>query len=1034
MRTIYIHIGLKIIITLSFLSGVLLSSCRDNDDISAPVSETKEVTFSVKVPKASTPKTKALAESNENEVKSIEVLLFDSNGEYTFQPIYSNVITTDINDNNIKTFTIKVPEGTYNMLILANARQAVTGVVNSIHEGDSKASVLDKLILTNNGKWDANPVSSGYIPIPMFGEIPSITVNAALPANTAVNLVRMVSKIDVALTHVDATSKFSLESIRLYNFNNKGHIVPAISNWDQSQSIVTEASVPASSILTEGPLLYDGAAITTTHIASSGEIYAFEAIKANTSSMSSATCLVIGGIYTGDSQPTYYRVDFARTVSSTTTYLPLLRNHYYKVNITKVTGRGFSTPAEAFSARPVNIEANVIMWDNAKIGDIVFDGQYMLGVSQRSMTFTRDARVTSSTDNAFCVTTDYPSGWKIDNITDASNNNATWLSVVSTLGSPVSTGVSGSITDLKLNMSENTSGSDRTAYIHLSAGRLTHTVQVLQKAELNLSLMVTDLSGKAISELVFASSADIQPAAQQFKLKWNPVASSVTASRSDIYNIGFSFDGLSDKPGSAPLSLISDPSGEKTFTIRPTAITTAEVTANPFVEKVSVVDFRIGDISNFLTASLFLRQVRYNIVPEKDAYYLMDGTQKYFMVKSNTNFTIEVKTNPDNVIQSLVTTSGGANTSGTRVYFNIINDAANPLLYYRDIVFTIKSPQGRFPDTDITLPCYAGTIQAKSNSYIVSPGGTGILIPVSRANDSGLGTQLGASESFTANLLWTDNANRVASNSNISKIQVIGTGASAYILVKQGSAAGNAVVEIKNSSNKTLWSWHIWVTNYTPVAVDTGKFMDRNLGAIGNTPGAIPARGLLYQWGRKDPFPTSSTAADTDEPTLYTASGTTTVTKTQVAENNNFTNAIANPLTFYYFATGARDWYSNSGVRSDALWGPATKTVYDPCPIGWRVPQQGVWGLTNFPMGQSNTVWSTNAGMTWTGYGGWYPAAGYRTDSSGALTNVAGGGLYWTATPSGTSANYLSINSSNLAIQYPTYRGGGFSIRCVAEQ
>ncbi|MDR1715246.1 MAG: FimB/Mfa2 family fimbrial subunit [Prevotella sp.] len=1033
MKIINMHTGQKIIITLCILSGVLLNSCQDNDEVPSPGSETKEVTFSVKVPGASAPKTKTLTESNENEVRSIEVLLFDNNGEYTYQPVYSNVINTDPDDSNIKTFTIKVPEGTYNMVILANTRQAVSGIVNSIHEGDSKASVLDKLVITNSNKWNTDPASTGYIPIPMFGEIPSISVNAALPSNTSVNLVRMVSKIDVALTNTDATNNFTLESIRLYNYNNKGYIAPLSGNWDQAQNVVTGASVPTGSILTQGPLLYDGTAITTAHTASSGEIYTFEAVGANPSLMGNATCLVIGGTYTGDSQPTYYRVDFARTSSSVTTYLPLLRNHYYKVNITKVSGRGLPTPADAFSSRPVNIEANVIMWDNAKIGDIVFDGQYMLGVSQREITFTRDARTIASTDNTFCVTTDYPPGWKIEKITDAAGNIISWLNVVSTTGSNVSAGISGSITDLKLNMPENTSGSDRTAFIHLSAGRLTHTVQVLQKTELNLSLMVTDLSGKAISELVFASSADVQPAAQQFKLKWNPVVFSITASRSDIYDMGFSFDGSSDQPGSGILALINDPSGEKTFTVRPTAITAAEIAANPFKEKVSVVDFRIGDPYTFLTTSIFLRQVRYNISTEKDVYYLMDGTQKYFTVKSNTNFTVEVKSNPDNVVQSLVTTSGGANTSGTRVYFNIINDTSNPALYYRDIVFTIKSPQGRFADTDITLPCYAGVIQSKSNSYIVNPGGTGILIPVSRANDSGIGTQLGVSESFTARLLWTDNANRIASNSNISQIHIIGTGSSAYLLVKQGSVSGNAVVEIKNASNTTLWSWHIWVTDYTPVALGTGKFMDRNLGAIGNTPGVAATKGLLYQWGRKDPFPGSSTLTGTDEPTLYTASGTISVTKTQVAVANNLSNSIANPFTFYYLATDPRDWYSNSGIRSDALWGPASKTVYDPCPIGWRVPQQGIWLLTNFTMGQNGAVWGSN-GMTWTGYGGWYPAAGYRVDSNGNLTNVGSTGIYWTATNSGTSANYLSFTNSTVAVQYPTYRAGGFSVRCVAEQ
>lgn len=1023
----------KNIIVLLFLAGILFNSCRDNEFAPIFGVETKEVTFSVKIPGASLPKTKSLTENNENEVRSIEVLLFDNNGEYTYQPIYSNVINTDEDDINIKTFTIKVPEGTYNMLIFANARVAISGIISSIEEGDSKTSVLDKLVISNNGKWNTDPVSTGYTPIPMFGEIPSITVNAGLSNNTPVNLVRMVSKIDVALTNTDATDNFTLESIRLYNYNNKGYIAPVSSNWDQAQSIVTDASIPAGSTLTQGPLVYDDTAINIDQTASSGEIYTFEAIRANSSSMQDATCLVIGGTYTGDSQPTYYRVDFARTSSSVTTYLPLLRNHYYKVNITKVSGRGWTTPTDAFNSLPVNIEANVIMWDNAKIGDIVFDGQYMLGVSQREMTFTRKVRTISSTDNTFSITTDFPSGWKIEKITDAGGSSISWLSVVSMIGTPVTAGTSGNVSDLKLNMTENTSGLDRIAFIHLSAGRLTHTVKITQKAELNLELTITDMSGKEISELVFISSADVQPAAQQFKLKWNPSVFTVSSSRTDLYNVGFSFDGSSDQPGSGAFTLINDASGEKTFTVRPTAITSAEYATNPFLEKVSVVDFRIGDPYTFLTASIFLRQVKYNISTEKDTYYLMDGTQKYFTIKSNTNFTVEVKSNPDNVLQTLTTTSGGGNTNGTKVYFNIINDITNPTLYNRDVVLTIKSPQGRFADTDITLPCYAGIIQPKSNSYIVSPGGTGILIPVSRANESAAGIQLGTSDSFTAGLLWTDSTNKIASNSNISILQAVGTGASGYVLVKPGSIRGNAVVEIKNASNKTLWSWHIWVTDYTPSALGTGKFMDRNLGALGNTSNTVEAKGLLYQWGRKDPFPNSSTLTGTDEPILYTLSGTTSVSKIQVAESNNLANSIAYPLTFYYGATPNFDWYTNGTAQNNALWGPATKTVYDPCPVGWRVPQQGTWGSSNFTMGQNSTTWDTT-GMTWTGYGNWYPAAGYRTDGSGSLTNVSYNGIYWAATATGVYGFNMKFNSTNLWIGQPTYRAGGFCIRCVSEQ
>ena len=68
---------------------------------------------------------------------------------------------------------------------------------------------------------------------------------------------------------------------------------------------------------------------------------------------------------------------------------------------------------------------------------------------------------------------------------------------------------------------------------------------------------------------------------------------------------------------------------------------------------------------------------------------------------------------------------------------------------------------------------------------------------------------------------------------------------------------GNAVVAAKDASGNILWSWHIWLTDQPEAHVyrnNAGTMMDRNLGATSATPGEVGALGLLYQWGRKDPF------------------------------------------------------------------------------------------------------------------------------------------------------------------------------------
>ncbi|MFV0538172.1 MAG: fimbrial protein [Dysgonomonas sp.] len=703
-------------ISLCFLLSLVHNGCRDVDDVQIQDVDARTITFSVKVPGSATPKTYALNESDENQVNSIEILLFDTNGDYTYQPIYSNTIDTDPGDSRIKTFTVKVPEGTYNMVILANARLAVSNNLSSFNEGDSKASVLEKLLFTNTGKWIANPAAEGYRLIPMFGEIPSITVNSSTSLSSSVTMVRMISKIDVALTHANATNNFKLEDIRLYNYNDKGYIAPIAANWNQAQSIVTEASVPPSSNLTLGPLLYSGTAITTTDISSIGEIYTFESTKGIPPSLANATCLVIGGTYTGDSQPTYYRIDFAQTSSSTTTYLSLLRNHHYKVNITEISGPGQPTPTDAFNSRPVNIKAEIIEWNDAQIPNVVFDGQYMLGVSVGEFTLPRDEHTSSSEGNSIAITTDYPTGWNVDKIVDTGGAGISWLSLVSTTGTPISSGAANTTTNAKLKLLENTSGVTRIGFIHLKAGRLDYVVKVTQGTNAGISLSINNSAGsKKITELVFSAAIGVQPDAQQFRLKWTPVSASVSATNYIIGSLGLSLDAAYDRPGISAQSSISDPSGNKLLSIRPTAIVSSDLTTDPFLVKISKMDFTVFNGTSYLTESLFLRQFTYNVVfSNVISSYWTNGSTYTFNVRSNANWRIKSVTENRTVgsgslldIQLLdnlkVGTTGSPDTgSGTAISFKV---ASNILSLAGQVTVVFESPDSpkKFDDVSLVL-------------------------------------------------------------------------------------------------------------------------------------------------------------------------------------------------------------------------------------------------------------------------------------------------------------------------------------------
>ena len=150
---------------------------------------------------------------------------------------------------------------------------------------------------------------------------------------------------------------------------------------------------------------------------------------------------------------------------------------------------------------------------------------------------------------------------------------------------------------------------------------------------------------------------------------------------------------------------------------------------------------------------------------------------------------------------------------------------------------------------------------------------------------------------------------------------------------------GNAVIAVYSEENCTgdiLWSWHIWKPEETVADQkysSTYTLMDRNLGACTklSLDNVNASSGAYYQWGRKDPFFTNANSgAITAKSTQYTIATSPTAIGT----------AVGNPATFYANDNGtSSDWLTTA---NNALWG-TNKTIYDPCPAGYRVADQNAF-------------------------------------------------------------------------------------------
>jgi hypothetical protein len=257
-------------------------------------------------------------------------------------------------------------------------------------------------------------------------------------------------------------------------------------------------------------------------------------------------------------------------------------------------------------------------------------------------------------------------------------------------------------------------------------------------------------------------------------------------------------------------------------------------------------------------------------------------------------------------------------------------------------------------------------------------------------------------------------------------------------MIPQPFKEGNAVIAAKTKNGRILWSWHIWITDKPRKVVynnNAGAMMERNLGATGWQAGQPGSLGLMYQWGRKDPFP-GSAALNGSVMAKTTAKVYATISS---ATDGTIEYSIKNPSTII-FANSARssDWLYNDGTAGvdNSRWQSA-KTIYDPCPVGWRVPdggENGVWKIAGFEddhYAGDDGFFFKIASPSYS----WYPAAGCRGSVDDKLYSVGRTLRYWSVTTNDRYASRLFVFTSGNGFQSSNFapRVCASSVRCFRE-
>lgn len=469
---------------------VILFSCTEEitDNYNTGLNEETQVTVVIKTPGAGIPATKALSEIEEEKVTQVDILLFrphtagEDAGKFCYHASSNNVQ----GERRTKNFTVNLPTGTFDIVILANAGDILSGLTLT---NELKGDILDRMqkelpaVNSSGSKWW--PTGNGFQPFPMWGEagIKEIREGGVID-DPIVPLLRMVARVDVRTE----AGNFKIKSVYVYNYNTVGKLVSGrtVSNSQGSLS-ATYPDIPSDPKTIKGPLEYPVSPEEETRFEKT--IYLFEvdnhkdgAVKAQ----KDLTCLIIGGEYNNSGVITYYRVDFSgdnKSESSATTnpnsddYWDIVRNRWYNFNILSVSGPGYSDAGQAFEAGPADMVAEIISWDE-NLNEITWNGLNELSVNKSLFEFHATGAAQS-----LLVFTDYHEGWEII-------NQPGWITVDKTKGEANS--LTEVIIESKVkDYSQQTITED---ILVLQAGNLKKNIKVTQDNALDLEINIDPAS------------------------------------------------------------------------------------------------------------------------------------------------------------------------------------------------------------------------------------------------------------------------------------------------------------------------------------------------------------------------------------------------------------------------------------------------------------------------------------------------------------------------------------------------------------
>ncbi|MFI3292174.1 MAG: fimbrillin family protein [Rikenellaceae bacterium] len=373
-----------------------------------------------------------------------------------------------------------------------------------------------------------------------------------------------------------------------------------------------------------------------------------------------------------------------------------------------------------------------------------------------------------------------------------------------------------------------------------------------------------------------------------------------------------------------------------------------------------------------------------------------------------------------------------------------------------------------------------------SNCYIINPTvgkETIIQIPIQeRINDfwknySGYNTKkikaANTTDDFTVAMVWEDFDGDTFTFDYTVLYDADGNMAVKFIIPEEFQE-GNFIFAVQDDdgtgSKSTLWSWHLWFTDYNPdviadknidnieLGVDKeytlsgyegavhrykdasssggvwsgmykDKFiMDRNIGERNEPATNYGAGTVYYQFGRKDPFPGNGAIYST---------GATQPSARSVSGLNYYVSVEFSDDFFITGSSSSGNWCGETAARfANCIWfdknvsltDEVGKSIFDPSPLGWRIPVSDTWS-------SFDKTGSTQKNYSNTKSVGVYNYYGCRNAvKNNILTDWGDIGYVWSANPIGTETGYCLYTTDEVVTSpFSAFMTYGFPIRAIQE-